>query len=988
MKFDLEYLTIRDEWASCFSMMQKNYKDTLSLPETLFAMRANLPEREPETLAFWQEIKLWQTIRQQSKGRAPYILHDGPPYANGNIHIGTALNKILKDIINRSRQMAGFDAHYIPGWDCHGLPIEWKIEEQYRAKGLNKNDVPILEFRKQCRDFASHWLNVQREEFKRLGVMGDWDHPYSTMNFESEAIIAGEICKFLMSGSLYRGSRPVMWSVVEQTALAEAELEYYEHKSPTITVAFEIIKGKSELLGANVLIWTTTPWTIPANRAIACNLEMDYALIEILAVDEGSYVRVGGKYLLAKSRLEVVLGEAKVTDHKLISLFKGAELEGIIAAHPFRGQGFEQDTPLLSADFVTEDQGTGFVHIAPGHGADDWHLGRKHGIEIPITVLPSGQYRDDLPLFGGAVVIDQNGKEGNANGLVIKNLLASGRLFSKASLRHQYPHSWRSKAPLIFLNTPQWFISLETNKLREIALKGIADTDFFPPQGRNRLHGMIANRPDWCVSRQRAWGVPIPIFVHKKTGEPLKDDAVNQAIIAAFKENGGDAWYSLPASHFLGKAYQSDDYEQVMDVVDVWFDSGSTHAFCLEPRANGNGANDLAWPADLYLEGTDQHRGWFHSSLLEACGTRGRPPFKAVLTHGFVLAEDGRKMSKSLGNQVYPQEVNDKFGAEILRMWVVSEDYLGDLRIGPNNLKQMSESYRRFRNSLKWLLGNLNNCPADLEKIAFADMPMLEQWVLNRLKNLEIEFNAAAKNYNFGTIFRGLLQFCTVDLSAIYFDVRKDTLYCDSDHSLRRRASFTALEIIFDSICKWLAPILVFTTEEAYQLRRQQKIKAGADSSSLALSIHMEPSPSISDEFLNFKDMAQFKLFMEARKVIFGALEEKRAEKVIGSSLEAAPILYFDLDARPELAALLGVKSQESETILKELTIISALKLTSEPAPDGAWALAEVSGMKVVFQPAQGDKCPRCWTIHQDPTAKDPEFPDDPPLCSRCHDTV
>ena len=647
-------------------MTAKSYKQTIRLPGSGFSMKANLPTREPNLVEWWQSQNLWGKLREESKDRPKYILHDGPPYANGNIHIGTALNKILKDIINRSRQMTGYNANYVPGWDCHGLPIEWKIEEEYRAKGKNKDEVPILEFRQQCREFATHWLTVQREEFKRLGVFGDWDNPYSTMRFESEAIIATEIHKFLMSGALYRGSRPIMWSVVEQTALAEAEQEYYDHKSSTITVAFKIVEGDERLKDANILIWTTTPWTIPANRAIAYHKAFRYVLIEVEGVEEDALVQTGGRYVLAASRLEAVLNEAKITHHKVIDQFDGAQLAGTIAAHPWRGQGYDQDTPLLEAEFVTDDQGTGFVHIAPSHGSDDWHLGMANGLEIPTTVLKNGRYRDDLPLLGGCVVLDENGKEGNANGSVIKALIAANSLFSKSSLRHQYPHSWRSKAPLIFLNTPQWFISLSHDQLREKALSGIDETKFYPEQGRTRLYGMIEHRPDWCISRQRAWGVPIAIFVNQKTGEPLRDPQVNQRIIDAFKEQGGDAWFALPPEHFLGSEYDPAEYEQVTDVVDVWFDSGSTHAFCLEPRSDDQG--DLAWPADLYLEGSDQHRGWFHSSLLEACGTRGTPPYKAILTHGFVLAQDGRKMSKSLKNQVFPQEVNEKMGADILRL--------------------------------------------------------------------------------------------------------------------------------------------------------------------------------------------------------------------------------------------------------------------------------------------------------------------------------
>lgn len=965
-------------------MMTKKYKDTIRLPKTAFAMKANLPAREPALVDSWKEQQLFKQLRAVSKGKTPFILHDGPPYANGNIHIGTALNKILKDIINRSFQMRDHDANYVPGWDCHGLPIEWKIEEQYRAKGKNKNEVPILEFRKECRDFAQHWLDIQREEFKRLGVFGDWDSPYSTMNFESEAIIAAEIHKFLMSGALYQGSRPVMWSVVEQTALAEAELEYYEHKSPTITVAFPIISAPIEkLVGANLLIWTTTPWTIPANRAIACNVDMDYVLVEIEATEDGALPQIGARYLLAASRLQDVLDSAKITAHRVIEHYQGADIAGLIAAHPWRGQGYDQDTPLLAADFVTDDQGTGFVHIAPGHGADDWALGKANGLEIPTTVLPNGQYREKLPLVGGATIIDDQGKMGNANGLVIKLLMENGKLFSKASLRHKYPHSWRSKAPLIFLNTPQWFIALDDqNAIRGKALKGIDDTVFYPDQGRKRLYGMIENRPDWCISRQRAWGVPIALFVDKETQMPLRDNAVNARIYQAFLQEGGDAWYKRDPQEFLGDDYDSSAYDQVFDVVDVWFDSGSTHAFCLEPRSLGN--KDLTWPADLYLEGSDQHRGWFHSSLLEACATRGKPPFKAILTHGFVLAQDGLKMSKSLNNQMFPQQINDQYGADILRLWVVGEDYFGDVKIGNDTLKQVTDYYRRLRNSLRWLLGNLSHKPA-ASPIAYDDLPLLEQWVMNRLGSLNDDLDHAVRRHDHGVVFRAILQFCTNDLSALYFDVRKDVLYCDAADSPRLAACYQVLEQIFDHLIRWLAPILVFTAEEAYLERRAQLIEQGISAETLPQSVHLLQYSDLHADY-GGASHPDWPILMEARRVIFGALEQKRADKIIGASLEAAPSLLLDIKARPELKSLM-----DHHDFLKNLVITSDLEMTEsalDPAAQEDYRHPECVDMAVHFHKAQGSKCPRCWVIHQDDTAPRTEFDSDQPLCKRCDQAI
>jgi isoleucyl-tRNA synthetase len=943
-----------------------DYKDTINLPQTEFPMRAGLPDLEPKILDRWAQTKLWDRLRADSKGREKFILHDGPPYANGDLHIGHALNKILKDVIVRSRQMTGYDAPYVPGWDCHGLPIEWKIEERYRAAGLDKDEVPIVEFRQECRVFADEWIDKQRTQFKRLGVQGDWDNPYTTMAYGAEAQIAAEIGKFLMQGSLYKGARPVWWSAVEKTALAEAEAEYMEHKSTTIWVKFPVSVAKSpDLEGASVVIWTTTPWTIPGNRAVACHEDFDYVVMQVDAVDEGAKgAVVGEKLVIAKSLIEAVCTQAKITEHTVLSILKGSDVAGSVCRHPWfdhseAGDGYGFDVPVLLADFVTDDTGTGFVHIAPGHGADDWQLGKKNNIEIPQTVGEDGSFYDFVPLMAGKVVITQEGKEGDANPSVMRELAIVGRLLAKGSLRHSYPHSWRSKAPLIFRNTAQWFISMESHGLRDVALQAIDDTDFYPKQGKTRLHSMIKERPDWCISRQRAWGVPIPVFVNKETGEPLRDQAVVDRVVAAFREEGADAWFSSDPSRFLGNDYNVEEYEQVRDVVDVWFDSGSTHAFVLEGR------DDQQWPASLYLEGSDQHRGWFHSSLLESCGTRGRAPYDAVLTHGFVMAEDGRKMSKSLGNVVVPATVNDKYGAEILRLWVVSEDYSGDLRIGESMLKQLTDYYRRFRNTLRWLLGSLAYYQPE-KRVDPADMPELERWALHRVAEIDKIVRKGIETYDFTLIFREVHEFCAVDLSAFYFDIRKDSLYCDAPDSPTRLAALTVLDTLFNSLTAWLAPILCFTTEEAWLTRHGD----GPD-----VSVHMRQMPQVSDDWLLPEaEAARWGKVRRVRRVVLAALEQKRTEKVIRSNLDAAPTVYVDAAHQAAFADL----------DLADILITSAGTLSLETPPEGAFTLPDCPGIAVVFKLADGAKCQRCWKVLSDVGSR----PQTPGICGRCADAV
>jgi isoleucyl-tRNA synthetase len=937
--------------------MATDYKSTVFLPQTDFPMRGDLPRREPVLLERWARLDLWHRQRRIAAGRPKFILHDGPPYANGNIHLGTALNKILKDVINRAQQMRGLDAIYVPGWDCHGLPIEWKIEEEYRARKQSKDAVPIVQFRRECRDFAQHWLEVQRAEFKRLGVIGDWDHPYTTMSFAAEAQIAREIGKFVMNGGLYRGSKPVMWSVVEQTALAEAEIEYHDHRSTTVHVRFPIAEApRPELAGAAVLIWTTTPWTLPGNRAIAYGAAIDYVLVEIVRAEEGAPARVGDKLLVGLSRWPEVEKELRVGG-VVLAAFTGAALAGTVCRHPLHGRGYDFPVPLLAGDFVTDSDGTGFVHIAPGHGADDWELGQKHGIEVPQTVAGDGTYYPHVPLFAGRHVYWPNGKTGDANAAVIAAIAEAGGLLAQGTLVHSYPHSWRSKAPLIFRNTPQWFISMATNGLRQKALAAIAATRWFPPQAENRIRSMIETRPDWVISRQRAWGVPIAVFVDKRSGELLRDQAVIDRIADAFEREGADAWYTADPREFLGERDPA-DYEQVKDIVDVWFDSGSTHAFVLEVRP------DLKWPADLYLEGSDQHRGWFHSSLLESCGTRGRAPYEAVLTHGFTLDEQGRKMSKSLGNTVAPQDVVAQSGADILRLWVVSTDYTEDQRIGPEILKYQADAYRRLRNTLRYLLGNLAGF-SERERLAKEALPELERFVLHRLAELDALVRRTAESYDFHTMFTALHNFCAVDLSAFYFDVRKDAVYCDAPTAARRRAARSVLDRLFDCLVRWLAPVLCFTAEEAWLCRH-----GDGDDSSVHLMTYAEVPASWRDDALGRK----WSRIRELRRVVTGALELERAQKRLGSSLQASVAVYAGAE---DVALFAGLD-------LAEICITSDGVLSAAAPPPGAFTLADVPGIAVVVGQAPGEKCQRCWRILPEVGS----VRSHPDLCVRCADAV
>jgi isoleucyl-tRNA synthetase len=1026
-----------------------DYSKTLYLPQTDFPMRAGLPEKEPLLVKRWQDMDLYRRLREDAAGRPLYVLHDGPPYANGNIHIGHALNKILKDIITRSFQMRGYDSNYVPGWDCHGLPIEWKIEEQYRAKGREKpsfkDGASMNAFRKECREFAQHWITVQAGEFQRLGVVGDFDNPYTTMNFHAEARIAGELLKFAMSDQLYRGSKPVMWSVVERTALAEAEIEYHDYESDTIWVKFPVREailadtlkrpaglehldgveaGKrkmADLDAACVVIWTTTPWTIPGNRAVSYSPRISYGLYEVTAAQNSFGPQAGEKLIFADALAADAFEKAKL-EYRRVWDITANELFGITCGHPFAGLGggYEFAVPLLAGDHVTDDAGTGFVHTAPGHGREDFDAwtaagkelqGRRIDTRIPFTVDDAGFFTKDAPGFGPdreggpARVIDDNGKKGDANKAVIDELIGCNMLFARGRLKHQYPHSWRSKKPVIFRNTPQWFVHMDKelggyglaptspsrgrrdaerseggegwgtsssagasepppltpplkgegsgqrpDTLRSRALAAIDQTRFVPAAGQTRLRSMIEERPDWVLSRQRAWGVPICVFADAD-GNVLKDDKVNQRILDAFEAEGADAWFANDAKQrFLGPDHDHARWQKVTDILDVWFDSGSTHTFTLEDR------NDMKWPADVYLEGSDQHRGWFHSSLLESCGTRGRAPYNCVVTHGFTMDEEGRKMSKSLGNTVVPQDVIKQSGADILRLWVATTDYWEDQRLGKTILQTNIDAYRKLRNTIRWMLGTLAHDKG--ENVPLEQMPELERLMLHRLSELDELVRTSYDTFDFKRIARALLDFMVVELSAFYFDIRKDALYCDAPSSLRRKAAIQTVRHLFECMVKWLSPLLPFTAEEAWLDRNPD-----------AQSVHLTQFPEVPAAWRDDAIAEKWRKIKQVRSVVTGALELERAKKTIGSSLEAVPVVYVT-DA--QLAA--AIEGAD----LAEIAITSALDLSLGNVPTDAFALREVPGVAVVVEKSEDRglvKCARSWR-YTDDVGTDPEFPD------------
>jgi isoleucyl-tRNA synthetase len=966
-----------------------DYSKTLYLPETEFPMRAGLPAKEPEMAKKWKDMALYKKLRASAAGREKFVLHDGPPYANGNIHIGHALNKVLKDVITRSFQMRGYDANYVPGWDCHGLPIEWKIEEKYREKGKDKNEVPVNEFRRECREFAQGWIDIQSEEFRRLGIEGDFDRPYTTMNFHAESRIAGELLKLAMSGQLYRGSKPIMWSVVERTALAEAEVEYHEVESDTIWVKFPVVKSRvfqksavweseletaSEALDhraealatASVVIWTTTPWTIPGNRAISYSSKIQYGLYEVTAAANDFGPQAGEKLIFADKLAADAFTKAKLEFIRLDDV-SAKELAAITCAHPLAAMGYTFAVPLLDGDHVTDDAGTGFVHTAPSHGREDFEAwmsnvrlleARKIDTKIPFPVDDAGFYTDEAYGFGpsaeggAARVLDDNGKKGDANKRVMEALIAANNLFARGRIKHEYPHSWRSKKPVIFRNTPQWFVYMDKElsdgtTLRSRALSAIDDTRFVPAAGQNRLRAMIEGRPDWVLSRQRAWGVPICVFADK-AGNVLQDEDVNARILEAFEKEGADAWFAEGAKErFLGNAHDSEQWQMVTDILDVWFDSGSTHTFTLEDRP------DLKWPADVYLEGSDQHRGWFHSSLLESCATRGRAPYNAVVTHGFIMDEKGEKMSKSKGNVTAPQAIMNDAGADILRLWVMSSDYAEDLRVGKTIIQTNIDAYRKIRNTIRWMLGTLAHDKG--EEIAYTDLPELEKLMLHRLAELDGLVRRAYDDFDFKRITRALTDFANVELSAFYFDIRKDALYCDAPSSLRRRAALHVIRKLFDCLVLWFAPMMPFTTEEAWLSRDPS-----------AVSVHLEQFPQIPTEWQNEALADKWKRVRNVRRAVTGALELERKDKRIGSSLEAAPVVHVaDADL---LSALDGLD-------LAEICITSDISVVAGEGPADAFRLDD--GTKVAVEPrlAEGVKCARSWKITRD-VGSDPAYPD------------
>ena len=894
-------------------------KENLHLPKTVFSMKANLAKKEPDILKQWEEKKIFEKIRKNSKGKEKFILHDGPPYANGHIHMGTALNKILKDMIIRFHQMNGKDSLYVPGWDCHGLPIEWKIEERYKKNKKNKDEVPIKDFRKECRDFAKEWIDIHIKEFKRLGVTGDFENYYSTMSFTAEAQIVRELGKFLIDGSLYQGFKPVFWSTVEKTALADAEVEYQEHTSSTIFVAFKVKNTQKDFLkDSNIIIWTTTPWTIPANRALAFNSSIEYSLVEISELETFKEKKI----IVATNLLDSIVKSCEIKKFKILKTFSGAEFKGTICIHPFQALGYNFDVPMLDARFVNLEQGTGIVHCAPSHGPDDFNLCLKHNILSKYTVDNSGYYTNEIPFFTKTHVF-------KADPIIIDKLKKLKKLLKNDKLQHSYPHSWRSKAPLIYRATPQWFISMEKNSLRNKAIKAIGETTFFPPKGKERLMSMIKDRPDWCVSRQRSWGVPLPIFINKKTKEPLQDQKVIDRIAEIYEKEGSDCWFTDDSKRFLGEDHNVDDYEKMTDIVEVWFDSGCTHSFVLEKR------KDLKWPADMYLEGSDQHRGWFHSSLLESCGTRGRAPYESILSHGFVVDGKGMKKSKSAGNVISPDDILKDYGADILRAWVASSDYAEDLRIDNTILAQHAESYRKIRNTFRFILGNLqdNFEPQDFKKINFDSFAEIEKYILGRLFHLDEIIKENLKNYNFHKLYKELLNFCSLELSSFYFDIRKDVLYCDDLSSEKRKNCIIVTNIILECLLKWFAPIFVFTTEEIFNLINKNE-----------KSVHETSFPEIPNKWRDDKLTKKWNELYQIRQIVNIAIEEKRTNKEIGSSLEANVTISVN---EKDFNLLEGLD-------LEEYFIASEVKKIKNENMDK---------IKIDVKKSTGKKCTLCWKI-------------------------
>lgn len=952
-----------------------DYRDTVFLPKTDFPMKAGLPQKEPVILARWQEKRLYEELRNRRRGREKFILHDGPPYANGDMHIGHALNHILKDTVVRTQTLLGKDAPYVPGWDCHGLPIEWKVEEQYRKKKLNKDDVDPVEFRAECRAYAQHWVDTQREQLQRLGINGDWDNPYLTMDFQAEATIVSELLKFAESGQLYRGAKPVMWSPVEKTALAEAEVEYEDITSTQIDVAFEIVESPiPELVGAHAVIWTTTPWTIPVNQALAYGPDVEYSVVNLI----GTPSTIGGYFLVSSDLVDSFLARLRQSpiafdvddsgiDASILRTVKGSDLAGTIVRHPMHALGgfFAKPRPMLPGDFVTTDSGTGLVHMSPDHGEDDFDLCKAHGIDPVFAVEGDGKYRADWLWLGGEGSVI-NPKFNAPDGPICSALReAGGLLAASADYQHSYPHSWRSKAKVIYRCTPQWFVPMDKampdGTLREKAMTAISQTRWVPEKGQNRITAMVEGRPDWVLSRQRAWGVPITLFVDRKTGQYLNDPAVNARIVAGVRESGVDAWSEDRAQEYLGSDYAVADYERVTDILDVWFDSGCTHVFTLE---SGRWP-DLQWPADLYLEGSDQHRGWFQSSLLQSCGTRGRAPYNAVLTHGFTMDQKGMKMSKSLGNTINPLDLMRDSGADILRLWALTVDFTEDHRIGKEILQGVSDQYRKLRNTFRYLLGALDGY-SDAEKVAVSDMPELERYMLHLLADMDAKLRQAVDDFDFNSYVRLLTDFANEDLSAFFFDIRKDCLYCDAPTDPKRMAYRTVLDILFHALVRYIAPVLVFTSEEVWQTR------FGAD----ADSVHFSDWPEVDAAWQNAALDVRWTGLRAIRLRISAEVEPLRRDKLVGSSLEVeVNAVGYDPDVIEVLRTI----------DVAELAIISAFHIDLPGDWDGASEDAQrrvkVVAPSLEVSRTKNHKCGRCWR-HL------PEVTEDGALCGRCEAVV
>ena len=1000
---------------------KRDYRDTVFLPKTDFPMKAGLPQKEPGILARWQRADLYRELRSARAGREKFILHDGPPYANGDMHIGHALNHILKDMVVRTQSLKGLDAPYVPGWDCHGLPIEWKVEEQYRKKKLDKDAVPPKEFRAECRAYAQNWVNVQREQLKRLGINGDWDHPYLTMDPEAEGTIVAELLKFAESGQLYRGAKPVMWSPVEKTALAEAEVEYEDITSTQIDVAFEITESPiPELVGAHAVIWTTTPWTIPVNQAIAYGPEVEYFVLLGPAWPNGyaeRFIVAGPLYSAWQDRT----GRDTFIIQKRI---KGSDLAGTVARHPMHHLGgfFARPRPFLPGDFVTTDSGTGLVHMAPDHGEDDFDLCKAHGIEPQFAVEGDGKYRADWPWLGGQGSVI-NPKFNAPDGPICTDLRAAGGLLAaSADYKHSYPHSWRSKAKVIYRCTPQWFVpmdkpipahvstSLDTNgekessnqppfasseveapgaTLRETAMAAIKATRFVPEKGRNRIGSMVEGRPDWVLSRQRAWGVPITLFVDRRTGQYVNDPSINARIVAAVKAEGVDAWCDERAAEYLGLGRDPADYERVTDILDVWFDSGSTHAFVL-----GSGRwPDLARPegytgphADMYLEGSDQHRGWFQSSLLESCATRGHAPYKTVLTHGFTMDAKGLKMSKSLGNTIDPLKVMETYGADIIRLWALSVDFTEDHRIGDEILKGVSDQYRKLRNTFRYLLGALDGF-SEAERVPVEAMPELERYVLALLAKLDATLARAVADYDFNTYVRALTDFCNEDLSAFFFDIRKDSLYCDAATDPKRMAYRTVLDVLFHALVRWAAPVLVFTAEEVWGTRYPDSgsvhllewpelptLRHSREGGNPAAADGAATESGTPDQVRGDELVAKWADLRCLRRDINEAIEPLRREKLVGSSLESEVHLFSTWENSLNMGELAELAIVSNVTWSQSAPPAEALHIHH---PNGD--IVERAGFTVTR--TTHHKCGRCWR-HL------PEVAEDGDLCGRCETVV